>query len=818
MAPFSSPTEEQSPLNTYQYHTSALTGEMGTLRKRTHLEASTDVPADGPATEPSLRQRIRNMWQFANLGQWIYLFGKAVKIDDRLDTDELEAECLKPTSPVLQDIGLALLKFVSSHRGLTLENFDEYTRRQYVDKNPDRNPFGTEEVPAKFTDFDVFTKIRVLHQLTQWAMLHPERLRDRMDETRDIDQTSWRIEPMGWDRQDRTYFVLDDNRVYRLSEPLAQPPLSRKKTKTSRRALRASKRRHSSNTNNTADPGGANSNPSESVLSDGIEIDNGLGGMKWECLAVTLEEVHRVVASFQNTRDENEKVLRDQLQEHLVPILEKQEESRKRRALQQQRELENLAKMANAKRSSRLANKQERQKLEEQAREEEQRQLAEKEAARKVEETRLKLERDREVRLMSREKRIKEREARRRQYEEELSNLSEDSRRTGHGEGRLSQRQLHTEIEKNKQALKQLQDDDAEDDWLFDCECGVYGRVDDGTHSISCERCNVWQHSKCVGVLEAQAEQPRFHFVCSACLRREDAANGKPRPTIKLKVNRSEGAASDPGHSSQSRTLVVEIPSSNGENRAAVRPELAQEKSAALCSDAPHANTGVDGHGRGGSHDGDKPVAIHDTATDAQHESFASSASSGHNSASIARHSLNPRGNHPQDTKPRLLLASSTGEIARPPFTPLGSSSVQEQSPADMFVDAESPIIKPPQYPTYGTSGTSPRRDSAITSSPGAWSNKSLIAAPVLGRQVRGDAGSTEPGVLPPSSTGHSPAKQPSARDSPTAASFKTRNISPVYPPTTTLAPLDQHPILTPPTKQASGPRQSQVPGKLHFS
>ena len=39
------------------------------------------------------------------------------------------------------------------------EIFDEYTRRQYVAKAPHRNPFGTEEEPAKFNDFDIFTKV-----------------------------------------------------------------------------------------------------------------------------------------------------------------------------------------------------------------------------------------------------------------------------------------------------------------------------------------------------------------------------------------------------------------------------------------------------------------------------------------------------------------------------------------------------------------------------------------------------------------------------------------------------------------------------------
>jgi hypothetical protein len=80
----------------------------------------------------------------------------------------------------LQDIGLGLLKFLSSHRGLTYvppvhpvprlssdalltprshELFDEYTRRQFLSKAPEKNPFGTEETPARFAHFDVFTKV-----------------------------------------------------------------------------------------------------------------------------------------------------------------------------------------------------------------------------------------------------------------------------------------------------------------------------------------------------------------------------------------------------------------------------------------------------------------------------------------------------------------------------------------------------------------------------------------------------------------------------------------------------------------------------------
>jgi hypothetical protein len=40
-----------------------------------------------PSKEPSLLERIRNMWEFANLAQWIFTFGRAVKIDENLDIE-----------------------------------------------------------------------------------------------------------------------------------------------------------------------------------------------------------------------------------------------------------------------------------------------------------------------------------------------------------------------------------------------------------------------------------------------------------------------------------------------------------------------------------------------------------------------------------------------------------------------------------------------------------------------------------------------------------------------------------------------------------
>ena len=47
-----------------------------------------------------------------------------------------------------------------------------------------------EEEPKKFTDFDVFTKLKVLHQLSTWTLNNPDRIRERMEEKGD-EQTIW---------------------------------------------------------------------------------------------------------------------------------------------------------------------------------------------------------------------------------------------------------------------------------------------------------------------------------------------------------------------------------------------------------------------------------------------------------------------------------------------------------------------------------------------------------------------------------------------------------------------------------------------------
>jgi hypothetical protein len=80
------------------------------------------------------------------------------------------------------------------------ELFDEYTRRQYVAKARTRNPFGEEEGPKKFAEFDIFLKLRVLHQLSVWTLYNPDKIRERMVGSEEGDQTSWvwTMVPSSW--------------------------------------------------------------------------------------------------------------------------------------------------------------------------------------------------------------------------------------------------------------------------------------------------------------------------------------------------------------------------------------------------------------------------------------------------------------------------------------------------------------------------------------------------------------------------------------------------------------------------------------------
>jgi len=103
------------------------------------------------------------------------------------------------------------------------------------------------------------------------------------------------------------------------------------------------------------------------VVTEAEGVDDGFGGMKWECVAVTLEQYREFIESIHRSRHVDEKELHDALVADVLPLLEQQAEERKKKEARRERELLALEKLATAKRSSRIASKLEKQREEEEA-------------------------------------------------------------------------------------------------------------------------------------------------------------------------------------------------------------------------------------------------------------------------------------------------------------------------------------------------------------------------------------------------------------------------------------------------------------------
>lgn len=205
------------------------------------------------------------------------------------------------------------------------------------------------------------------------------------------------------------------------------------------------------------------------------DIDSGLGGATWECIAVSADDYVAFMDSLRKSKDPDEKALVKRMQEEIMPEIERQAASRERKAAQQRKELMNMEKLATAKRSSRLAGKEEKMREQKEAEEAERRRIEELHMAQRMQREQERREEARESRMTTREQRLKEREVKRILHEEELKRLEELETDGDSEQGRVSERQRKTEVAKRKQELEKWTEGEGE--WYFDCAlCGVHGK------------------------------------------------------------------------------------------------------------------------------------------------------------------------------------------------------------------------------------------------------------------------------------------------------------------------------------------------------
>lgn len=380
---------------------------------------------------------------------------------------------------------------------------DIFAHRQWVKRKPlATNPFGdgAADTTRSFDQMEAMLKVKILHQLSVWAFVVPERLREKMANVDEKEQLTWRMEPCGYDNDGNTYYILDDNRLYRRTPWIAESTPA-KKVKQKRKG--AKRQRVSAAAAETTN---------DQQLSNEDEQNSIRGGV-WSCVCVSLHDWTVFTDSLQSTKCPDERALCTYIKEEVLPELNKTWlEMEKQRLLQDA--------VANRKRSSRLDEKLARQKQEQEAAA-----VAKREAdlVKAAEKARLQTEKraqERETRVQSRAQRIKEREQRRREK-------AGASNKGANASSSSEENALPTRRSTRRRAATPTAPPNAEE-WIFDCICGANGiNYEDGTSIISCDTCSVWQHLACQTGL-GPAVEGEYDFECDLCQRRK--ANPPPPP------------------------------------------------------------------------------------------------------------------------------------------------------------------------------------------------------------------------------------------------------------------------------------------------
>ncbi|KAJ3011841.1 hypothetical protein HKX48_006622 [Thoreauomyces humboldtii] len=424
-----------------------------------------------------LLSELRGYWQFAAVCQFLHLFHTGLKLDE-FETQDLENQLISdPPDPRLVDLNIHLIKCLIgalNSRFITRDNWQASLGKEWAKRSGDAEVWGEDSV---YHDVPLRSKVLILHCLCEWQFDNSERLRAPME---DGDEVEWRVDPVGQDSRGNTYWLFDDNRLYR--EAADVPP------KRSSKKARQSK---------------SHPEPSWALAS-------------FEC--ATIEDWEAFPARFKSSRSLVEKQFHAWLEEDALPKLLRDLQDKEK-----QRRIEEA--LSNRKRSSRLQmrefEEEEKLRVERVVREAKQSERL----ARQAEAKARKDEQERTRRLEAREQRIAEREARlHRSTPSGFSSSPSASNASHHIPGRSVMPTLDEVAAAQSKHLKQTSPDrpsataatgasrsskrkrkqqqveeENQERWYFDCVCGVHGdNLDDGSPMIACERCNVWQHIACL--------------------------------------------------------------------------------------------------------------------------------------------------------------------------------------------------------------------------------------------------------------------------------------------------------------------------------
>ncbi|KAK8865602.1 hypothetical protein IAR55_000746 [Kwoniella newhampshirensis] len=219
-------------------------------RKLPPPAAVAPIEALSPPSPPSpIIQTLRKDWRWAAISQFMWTFSDAFGLVD-WDIEALEADFDGEETALIPTLVAKLLFALTYNRQINRDNAFENLRKQFARRKPELIcPLGTEDEPVEWATLGLGQKVGILHDLCEWQLEDPARFRGLLKS--EDDAVSWRIDPVGWDKEGNTYWLFDDNRLWVQRLP---PPPPRPAKKTSQKAKKGSNKRSRPSTTETPAP------------------------------------------------------------------------------------------------------------------------------------------------------------------------------------------------------------------------------------------------------------------------------------------------------------------------------------------------------------------------------------------------------------------------------------------------------------------------------------------------------------------------------------------------------------------------------------
>ncbi|KAF8348992.1 hypothetical protein F5887DRAFT_545100 [Amanita rubescens] len=221
------------------------------------------IPPPSPASASENLALLRTQWKWAAFCQFFSTFAPLFPMND-VSISDIESDLVEGMGRVLPRIMTRLLFTLTYDRKISVDNWQSMLRKQYAKRAPDLDPLGAQPLrepsptssedktyvyendpqlesleqpfeqpsledaerdfaaqssgtqqnngPDDWFKLSMIQKLDSMHLLTEWHFQHPIRLRTLMKS--DDEEASWRIEPVGYDKQSNAYWFIGSDRLW----------------------------------------------------------------------------------------------------------------------------------------------------------------------------------------------------------------------------------------------------------------------------------------------------------------------------------------------------------------------------------------------------------------------------------------------------------------------------------------------------------------------------------------------------------------------------------------------------------------------------